>query len=410
MHVGEHLARFDRLTALRTADDADRVVDRVLLRAPPAAELEARDPDRKRGEPRHDAGVRSHDLTDDGSARERIEVGIAALRADPLLVLLARRAVGHRLPRTLAALVHVDAQIGQGEKAGAGVENELHEVRRALARDRVHRLSHLERVADGRAEGLIHVGQQAHDGAFRPASEVDHLLGEDAPVVERLHERAVADLDVEHHRLRARSELLRHDRRRDERDDVHRRGDVAKRVELLVGGNEIARLTDDRDADLTHLLDELVDRQLDAEAWDRLELVEGAARVPEPAPGHLPERDAARGDDRADGERGLVPHPSGRVLVDDAPPERGGEIERLAGADHRVRERVRLASREPLEVDGHAPSRHLVVGNVAARVAEDELGQLLVGELVAVPLALDQICCANHVSLSAISERRLLAE
>ena len=46
VHVGEHLAGLDRLTALRAADDADRVVDRVLLRAPAATELQARDPDR----------------------------------------------------------------------------------------------------------------------------------------------------------------------------------------------------------------------------------------------------------------------------------------------------------------------------------------------------------------------------
>ena len=145
-------------------------------------------------------------------------------------------------------------------------------------------------------------------------------------------------------------------------------------------------------------VDELVDRQLHPEARDGLELVEGAARVPEPTPGHLPEGDAARGDDRADGERGLVPHPARRVLVDDAAAERGGEVERVAGADHRVRQRVRLASGEPLEVDGHAPRSHLVVGDVAARVAENELRDLLVGELVAVPLALDQVRCTNRHS------------
>ena len=117
-------------------------------------------------------------------------------------------------------------------------------------------------------------------------------------------------------------ELLRHDRGGDERDDVDGRGHVPERVELLVGRDEVGGLPDDREADLAHLRDELVGRQLDAEAGDRLELVERAARVPEPAAGHLPEGDAAGGDDRADGDRGLVPDAAGRVLVDDAPPER----------------------------------------------------------------------------------------
>ena len=39
----------------------------------------------------------ARDLVDDGRARERVEVGIAALRPDPALVRLARRAVRHRL-------------------------------------------------------------------------------------------------------------------------------------------------------------------------------------------------------------------------------------------------------------------------------------------------------------------------
>ena len=111
-----------------------------------------------------------------------------------------------------------------------------------------------------------------------------------AGVFERLHERAVADLHVQDDRVGARRELLRHDRRGDQRDDVHSRGHVSERVELLVGRHEIAGLADDREPDLAHLLHELVDRQLDPEARDRLELVERAARVSEPAAAHLPER------------------------------------------------------------------------------------------------------------------------
>ena len=70
-----------------------------------------------------------------------------------------------------------------------------------VAGDRVDRLPDLERVADRMAERLIHVGEQADDLAARALAEVDHLLGEDARVVERLHEGAVADLHVEHDRV-----------------------------------------------------------------------------------------------------------------------------------------------------------------------------------------------------------------
>ena len=167
---------------------------------------------------------------------------------------------------------------------------------------RLDGLANLERVSDSAAERLIHVGQQADDLLLGPPAEIDHLLGKYTGIVQRLHERAVADLDVEHDRVGAARELLRHDRRGDQRDDVDGRRHVPERVEQLVRGYEISGLADDREADLLHLRDELVDRQLDAVAGDRLELVQRPTRVPEPAAAHLPERDAARGHDRADRE------------------------------------------------------------------------------------------------------------
>ena len=160
------------------------------------------------------------------------------------------------------------------------------------------------------------------------AAELEHRLGEHLRVLERLHEGAVADLHVEDDRVGAAGDLLRHDARRDQRHDVDRRGHVAQRVELLVGGDEVGGLADDREPDLAHLLDEGVDRELDVEARDRLELVERAARVPEAAAAHLPDRHAARGDDRPDRDRGLVADAARRVLVDHAPAERAAEVER----------------------------------------------------------------------------------
>ena len=176
----------------------------------------------------------------------------------------------------------------------------------------------------------------------------------------------------------------------------------------MSAGHEVRALADDRDADLAQLRDHLVGRQLDAEPRDRLELVERAAGVPEPTAAHLPERDAAGGDDRADGDRRLVADAAGRVLVDDLAAERRTDVERLAGADHRVGERERLGRRQALEVDGHAPRRHLVVGHLVARVGEHELGELVGGELLAVALALDQVGGTDH-DRRCISSRRLTA-
>ena len=73
------------------------------------------------------------------------------------------RAVGDGGLGTRSALLHVDPEIGEGEQPRAAVEHELGEVRRALAAYGGARLAHLERVADGCSERLIHVGQQADD-------------------------------------------------------------------------------------------------------------------------------------------------------------------------------------------------------------------------------------------------------
>jgi hypothetical protein len=98
-----------------------------------------------------------------------------------------------------------------------------------------------------------------------------------------LHERARADLDVEHKRARALGDLLAHDRARDERDGLDGAGDVTQRVELLVGGRQArAGGADDR-TDLLELAQHLLVAHRRLPTRDRLQLVEGAAGVPEPA-------------------------------------------------------------------------------------------------------------------------------
>ena len=177
----------------------------VLLRAAAGAEMHGGVADRDRAELAHVPRARR----DDGPAstgapgRARL-VGRAALRLDPAPPDRLGAAVGDRRLGAAAALGLVDPEVGEREQLAARVEHELGEVGRAVPAHRVERLAHLERVADRGAERLIHVGEQAHDLAARLAAERDHRLGELARIVERLHERAVADLHVEHDRLRAR--------------------------------------------------------------------------------------------------------------------------------------------------------------------------------------------------------------
>jgi hypothetical protein len=284
----------------------------------------------------------------------------------------------------------------------AGAEHELDEVGRAVALEGLDRLADLERVSDRGPEWLVHVGELADDLTAGSPAELDHGPSQLPGGGERLHEGAVADLHVEDDRVGATGDLLRHDRRGDQRDDVDGRRDVAERVEPPVGRNEVGGLADDRHPDLADLADELVALELDAEARDRLELVERPAGVAEPAPAHLREGDAAGGHDRAEHDRRLVPDAAGGVLVDDAAAE-AREIDRLTALHHRVGERERLRRGEPPEVRGHAEGRHLVVRDLVAGVGEHELGHLLGGELAAVALSLDQLGRPDHAACGAPS-------
>src|SRR5438445_3437 len=63
--LGERLALGHGVAPFPAADDADRVVDRVLLGAPSRTEAERRDPDRERSESRDVPAARSEHLVDD---------------------------------------------------------------------------------------------------------------------------------------------------------------------------------------------------------------------------------------------------------------------------------------------------------------------------------------------------------
>ena len=110
--------------------------------------------------------------------------------------------------------------------------------------------------------------------------------------------------------------------RRDQRDRLDGAGDVAQRVELLVGrGQPVAGRADHR-ADRLELREHLLVGQRRPPARDRLELVERAAGVAEPAPGQLGHGDAARRDQRRQRQRDLVADAAGRVLVGGRPGQR----------------------------------------------------------------------------------------
>ena len=109
-------------------------------------------------------------------------------------------------------------------------------------------------------ERLVHVGEQAHDLAARLRGRATSIVSASVRASSIVFMKAPSPTFTSSTIAWAPAgELLRHDRRRDQRQLVDGRGHVAEAVEQLVGGHEVAGLADDRDPDVADLRDELVE-------------------------------------------------------------------------------------------------------------------------------------------------------
>ena len=395
MHVRERVARPHLVARLGVHDDAHGVVDRILLALTARAEPHGRASDRQGAAARNRTAARRRYREHDGRGLQHIpgplgEPRIAALRLEQLLERPQRRARGDRLLGQATPGLELDAEVGEHGHARRRSQHELAEVGRAAAGQHLARLGDLERIADGGAERRVHGRQLADGGTAGAHADVAHAHRQLARRGEVGHERALPHLDVQQDRVGAGRELLRHHRRRDQPGRRHRAGDVAQRVEQAIGGHEVVGLSCHGAADARDLSDQLVDAEPHPEARDRLQLVERAAGVSESAARELRHGHAHGGRERRQGDRRLVPHPAGRVLVDDRAPERR-EVDRRARVDHRLRQLVRLGVREPAPDDRHRPRAHLLGRDATGDVALDQPPHLTRRVLGAVALALDQL-------------------
>ena len=157
-------------------------------------------------------------------------------------------------------------------------------------------------------------------------------------------------------------------------------------------------MTDDRQADLVHLREEILLREGGPGAGHALHLVDGAAGVAEAAAAHLGDLHAARRHHGRDDEGGLVADAAGGVLVHlDAGD--GRKIHHDAAVGHHVGQLGGLRVGHAAQVDGHHPSGHLVIGHFPADEPVDDGFQLLTGVGAAVPLFRDQVINTHKVTL-----------
>jgi hypothetical protein len=135
---------------------------------------------------------------------------------------------------------------------------------------------------------------------------------------------------------------------------------------------------------------ELGRAEVSTKAGNRFELVERAAGGAEAAPRDHRHLQVATGQQRCERERHFIADAAGRVLVD-LGYFAGRPLERDARMKHPLGERSNLGHRHAAQEDGHRPSCHLVVVDVAAHVAVDQRGDLEVSELVAVAFFRDKV-------------------
>ena len=285
----------------------------------------------------HVAAARGNHLAHAGGVGEKLELverlRIAALRGHGLFEFREAGAIHQMLFGDAAGFLERGGLLAQVDHARGQFERELGKIVRSGVLQGLRRLHDFQRIADGIAQGLAHVGDEGLDLLIHAAANADHHLGQAARIHLLLHEGAGADFDVEDQRVHAFGQLLRHDRRGNQRDGLDGGGDVAQGIELQVGRHQLIGLPDEAQADFGELLLKLFGGEVGAEAGDGFELVERAAGVAQGAPGHHGHDDAGGGGQRGHDQAGLIADSAGGVLVHLHAGNRG-KIDALARAQH----------------------------------------------------------------------------
>ena len=214
------------------------------------------------------------------------KIGGAALRGDHTREYLGRLAVIQHLLQLAARLFFAGRQLAGDEHFAAQRQRHLQQTRVALrAGQEAYRFAYFQRVTRAGGEHLVHIGKQRGGGAARAVGYADDRLRQLERRLEGRHKGAGADFDVHHQRVQPFRQLFRQNRGGDQRNRIHRGGDIARGVEALIRRRQRAGLADNRHPDLFDNLAETFVVRENIEARDRLQLVQRAAGMAEAASG-----------------------------------------------------------------------------------------------------------------------------
>ncbi len=382
---------------------SNAVVDGVAGALAPAAHRHYRHTQRARVHAADDAGT----IGVDRLAERRLwqislvpfdKIGGAALRGDHTREYFGRPAVIQRLLQLAARLFFAGRQLAGHQHFAAQRQRHLQQARVTLrAGQEAYRFAHFQRIARAGGEHLVHIGEQRGGGAARTVGHADDRLRQVERRLEGRHKGAGADFDVHYQRVQPFGQLFRQNRGGDQRNRIHRSGDIARGVKALIRRRQRAGLADNRHADLFDNLAETIVVRENIEARDRFQLVQRAAGMAEAASGNHRHIAAAGGHHRSQHQRGDVADAAGGVLID----HRTVEVQRLpvqhgARIAHRHGERHALRQRHIVKKNGHRQRGDLTFGNAVIAHAVDEEANFLFAQPLAIALFTDNFLRQKH--------------
>ena len=140
-------------------------------------------------------------------------------------------------------------------------------------------LFHFESVAYRIAQRSVHIRDKRKHFFAGALSYLHHNGRKFSAVFERLCKSTASRLDVEHYTIVVGGKFFAHNAGNNERQRINRCRNVAKRIQLLVGGCEIAVLTDYANADFIDVVKKFLFAQIRSKSRNGFQLVYSSARM-----------------------------------------------------------------------------------------------------------------------------------
>src|SRR5690348_4501621 len=314
MHGAKSVARAHRVAAFFPEHNSDSRIDRVILLFASAAENHAGSADLLASDARNESAASRANFFRFARARQARRIlhrtRIAALLRNYLTEFITSAACSNHFFGNLLPGCQACGRAGEKEHPSGELDAKRAQIGRPAIVQDFQAFCDFERVANGVAERLVHVGYERNDAFAHVLSGVHKQLGERNGVFFILHERAVAGFHVEHERIKPLGEFFRHDGSADQAGTLHRAGYITQSVEALIGRSNFRSRGAEGAIARRERVAKFAFREIDVEPGYGFELVERAAGVAEAAPAnhwYVNWRARARsGNNRRNSQRSLV--------------------------------------------------------------------------------------------------------